>query len=495
MQLDPRIRRTGRALAAALLLSVFVIAAAGGSGALAEAEEYGRRLVEAVNSRDPAFRRETVRSVFSQATLAEVGEDRLVGLLERLATDLGTLELHHAEASAFKVGESARYAMHVFVRAASDGRWRDLQFFLEEAPPHRVKQIAFIANVAEPVYLPNGPVTDPQVIAWLNGYIDRLVEEEDLSGALLIARGDRPLLERYYGFADSARTVPCTARTRFNLGSGNKMFTALAIASLVEEGKLRFEATLDRFFPGHPDPAWAKTATVGHLISHTAGAREYWTAETGPALRHLARIRDVLPFVEAAGIAFAPGESVAYSNSNFILAGLVVESVTGRDYFEVVREKVLDPCGMVETDSYWMDGSTPDLAEPLTGEPHAWRRAPHGRRGTSAGGGFSTPQDILRFGRGLLAGKIVSPAMLSDMTRSHTAQIAGAQLDYGYGFIRETSADRVTSFGHGGFTAGVNFEYRYFPESDVTLIAFCNQDNGAYDSLRKTATRLITGER
>lgn len=460
-----------------------------------EAEVYGRRVVEAINSNDPDLRLATVRAVFAESTIRERGEAELVALLERLGREMGTLEFHHAEGSALRTGQSVRHSMHVFVRSTGEKRWKDLQFMLEATPPHKIANLVFIASVAEPVNLPNGSITDPRTIEWLDGYVDKLVADEDLSGAILIAERGRPVFERYFGHADSARTVPCTERTRFNLGSGNKMFTALAAALLVEEGRLSFDATLDQFFPEFAERAWAGKATVGHLLSHTSGLGEYWTAETDEPLRKVRTLREVLPFVERAGIRFAPGEGAEYSNSNFILAGLVIEAVTGEDYHDFVRRRIFEPCGMANTDAYPRDGSVPDLATPLSGTPRAWRGAPHGRRGTSAGGGFSTARDILRFSNRLVEGGIVPPAVLARMTSSKTEGIAAAELDYGYGFILESGASGAASFGHGGIARGVNFEYRYFPESGIALIAFSNQDNGAYDSLRKTATLLITGDR
>lgn len=457
-----------------------------------QAEALGARLVEAVNT--PALREEAVRAVFAEATLAERGQARLMTLLEKLAADYGPMELHHAEVSTFRMGETARHHLHVFIRSGKDGKWKDLQLRLEDVPPYRVTALAFIADVAEPVHLPAGSLPDPYVVGWLNEYVEELVKEEDLSGALLVAAGDRVVVERYFGFADSARAIPCTAGTRFNLGSGNKMFTALAAAMLVEEGKLSFDTTLDRFFPDFPDQAWVKKATVGHLLSHTSGLAEYWTKDTAEKVRQVVNVRDLLPLVEAAGIDFAPGEGAVYSNSNFILAGLILEKITGQDYHDLVRSRIFAPCGMTDTDAHRQDGAAPNLAVALAGKPNGWKPAPRGSRGTSAGGGFSTTHDILRFGRRLVTGKVVSPAMLAEMTRSHTAHVPGATLDYGYGFLRERGGGSE-SYGHGGIASGVNFEYRYFPANDMTLIAFSNQDNGAYDSLRKTATKLITGER
>jgi CubicO group peptidase (beta-lactamase class C family) len=483
-----------------LLVAVAVIAAGSPESAphdpAAAIEAAGRRFVEAVNSGDDSVRAAAVREIFSEESLREKGVPAHVAFLGRLAGDLGRLEFHHAEVTTMRVGETVRRSLHVYVRSGSDGEWKDLQFQLDPDPPYKLRQLFFIASVAEPVYLPNGPIADPNTLAWLDGYSDKLVRDDDLSGALLVAVGETPIVERYFGYADSARTVPCGAHTRFNLGSGNKMFTALALAGLVKEGKLRFDDTLDRYFPDFPRKDWARKATVGNLLSHTSGVGEYWTDENDRALARVTNFREILPMIERGGIDFPPGKGASYSNSNFILAGLIVEAVTGEDYYDVVRERIYRRAGMSESDSYPLDGSVPSLAEPLVGSPRAWRRAPrHIGRGTPAGGGFSTPRDILKFSRALTAGKIVGKEMLAEMTRSHTDRVPGAPLDYGYGFMRETSGDGVASFGHGGIAPGVNFEYRYFPASDVTLVAFCNQDNGAYDSLRKTVTRLITGER
>jgi CubicO group peptidase (beta-lactamase class C family) len=273
------------------------------------------------------------------------------------------------------------------------------------------------------------------------------------------------------------------------------MFTALGLALLVEEGKVAFDTPLERFFPDLGDATWRRTATVGHLLSHTSGVVEYWNPETDEALTHTASLAEIFPFVKQAGTRFTPGEECEYSNSNFILAGMVIEMVSGMDYYNFVRERILLPSAMKDTDSYRTDGSAANLAIPLTGERRAWTPTRRGLRGSSAGGGYTTARDMLRFSRRLVAGRIVTREMLAEMARSHTDRIPDTQLDYGYGFIREQSADRVPSFGHGGFARGVNFEYRYFPTLDITLVAYCNQDNGAYDSLRKTVTKLITGER
>jgi CubicO group peptidase (beta-lactamase class C family) len=139
------------------------------------------------------------------------------------------------------------------------------------------------------------------------------------------------------------------------------------------------------------------------------------------------------------------------------------------------------------------DGSVANLAEPLKKGAKGWETADHGLRGTSAGGGYSTTREMLKFARGLIAGKLVSKDTLSLLTTSKTRAVT-AEIEYGYGFILSHKGN-VPSYGHGGTAVGINFEFQYFPQEDLTFVIFCNQDNGAYDDLRKNIVKLITGWR
>ena len=456
-------------------------------------EERGRSFARAVDSVDAGFRTRVVREIYAPHALEGGGEGRILGLLDRLHADLGRLAFHHAEMIEIGEGEGRLASLHVFVQSGKDGRWRDLQFRLEPAPPHRLSALHFIADVAEPVYLPNGAITNAGTRAWLDRYVDKLVAEEDLAGALVIAAGEKVLFERTFGHADSAGRRPIGPRTRFNLGSGGKMFTALLVARLVEQGRLRFGDTLARVLPAVARQDFAHRVTIAHLLSHTSGIGEYWTTEYE---RHWAEIRtlgQMLPFVLKAGTRFTPGERFEYSNSNYVLAGLVLEAVTGKSYDDVLAGQITKPLGMADTGLFPFDADTLQ-AERLTRGAAGWRRAPHGFRGSSAGGCVSTTGDMLRFARALAGGRIVSDSMRAMMTTSHTAGLPGDGTSYGYGFILERGGG-ARSYGHGGIARGVNFEFRYFPDSDIVLLAFSNQDNGAYDDLRRNATKLITGER
>lgn len=457
-------------------------------------DEQGRRFVEAFNADDPAARSQALRAVYAPESLADGGEAKLAARLDALRGDFGGLDFHHAEASVGGQGANLRLALHVFAKSAKTGGWHDFQFMLDPAPPHGIRQLLFIANVSEPVYLPNGEITSPDTQAWLDGYVEKLARGDDLAGTLLIAQGDRVLFRRAFGFADAARTRPMKDDTRISLASGGKMFTALAIASLVEEGRLRYDDPLAKVLPAVADRDFAARTTIAHLLSHTSGVGEYWNDNYRKHAHELDRVADFLPFVLDAGVLFEPGSRFRYSNSNYILLGMVLEAVTGKTYDDVLAERVFRPAGMTETGLFRFDASDPAQAERLARDGKGWKAEPSGGRGSSAGGAMSTTADMLRFARALVAGRIVSKETLAVMVASKTAGIPDAQMAYGYGFEPQ-DAPGAPSFGHGGITTGVNFEFRYFPRQDITLIAFSNQDNGAYDDLRKNATRLITGER
>jgi CubicO group peptidase (beta-lactamase class C family) len=463
------------------------LASAGDPGAVETIEATGAVLVEAVNQPDSTARRAYLPRIFDRAKLLEIGESRALALLASLSRQFAPLEYHHSEVSRSGTGESTRMVLHVYARSG-DG-WKDFQLRLSPAPPHRVTEIAFVASVAEPVYLPNGDITSRETLDWLDRWITKLAGDEDLAGSILIARGGDVLYERTFGFADSARARPVSATTAFGMGSGSKMYTAIVIAQLVAEGKVAWEESIAKYFPDFPDSGFARRCQIIHLLSHTSGLNEYWTdrfVREGASIRTLA---DFLPFVYSEGTSFPPGSRYAYSNSNYILAGLIAERVTRESYFDLVRKRIFQPVAMKET--YWDDepGGKHEEAERLTGAPKKWRHVTFIPRSSSAGGARTTARDQLTFSRALRGGRLVPPEMLAKMTAARDS--AG---EYGLGFeLAKRGGTR--SYGHGGIAPGVNFELRMFPDRDITLVVMSNQDNGAYDDLRRLTTKLITGER
>jgi CubicO group peptidase (beta-lactamase class C family) len=409
------------------------------------ADALARKFFAGAASADREIRLGAVDALYSAATLEKVGSERLEAQLERIGTTFGAVEFHQVEVSSSDLGDGLRHIAHIFARKVT-GEWLDFQFFLDPDPPVRFKELAFVANVTEPVVLPNGDIGDSATLTWLDGYVTKMEEKEGLSGAILIAVGDVVVFERYFGAADAKGSMKIDADTRFSLGSGNKMMTALLAARLVEQGELSFDTKLRALVPAFPQSASADAVTLHHLLSRSSGIGEYWTKEFALTRPNLLTNADFLPWITKRGFDFDPGTAYSYSNSNFILAGLAVEKVSSVGYEKALEAQIFEPLGM--SGSSLGIGGAGVFAEPLVRAGDGWEHSGLRGRGSSAGGAWSTPRDMLRFSRGLQAGMIVSKPMLKRMTTSKTSGLKGAE-PYGYGFILHQYGN-VRAFGHGG---------------------------------------------
>jgi hypothetical protein len=212
-------------------------------------EQAGGALVQALNSGKSA----DWLSLHAATTLNTVGAERLTNQFNRIRETVGALEFHHAEVAEFPIGTERSRVLHVFAKSTRENRWKDFQVAIEPTSPFKFDHVAFIADVAEPVFLPNGDLPDPNTKKWLESYIDQLVAQEDLSGSVLVTKGDTVILARTFGHADAAKTRPISAHTRFSMASASKMFTAVLVAKLVEGGKLSYTDTHRAVLPGAGD--------------------------------------------------------------------------------------------------------------------------------------------------------------------------------------------------------------------------------------------------
>lgn len=465
------------------LISLFQVAA--------QTPDYGKMLVDIINNPSESVRREELKKIFSTNALTTPGLDPLAAVVTRWHDEYAPLDFHHAETNEYKRPAETVYVMHIYARKKDALMYQDFQLYLDPRPPHKLEKIAFIAEVAEPVNLPNGAIDQPETLAWLTRYADKLNKENDLYGSTLITKGNQTLFEKHYGFQNIEKKIPLTMNTRFNIASGGKMFTAIAIAQLVERGKVSLDAPVTQYLPDFPKPDKAAKVKVNHLLSHTSGIGQYWTGQNNPAVLTATTIDQHLRVVYDAGFTFEPGTQYEYCNSNFIVLGAIIEKVTGRSFYEYVGESIFKKVGMVNTNypDLYADGT----AVPYSRNGTAWKPSVSGKKGSSAGGAYSTLGDILNFSKALRTNTLVRRETFQAMTTPQN-QGLGAAEDYGLGFILSRVGGEP-SYGHGGTAKGVNFEFQYFPNLDVTLIMFCNQDNGAYDDLKKNIIKLITGHR
>jgi CubicO group peptidase (beta-lactamase class C family) len=253
-------------------------------------------------------------------------------------------------------------------------------------------------------------MAEADALAALSSYTDRLARNDRFSGALLIARQDKILFQKAWGFASRENKKANTIDTQFRIGSMNKMFTAVAVLQLVEAGKLSLDATVGTYLPDYPNKEIASKVKLRHLLTHTGGTGDIFGPEFDANRATLKEHGDYLKLYGSREPDQTPGSEFKYSNYGFVLLGAIIEKVSAMSYYDYVRAKVFRPTGMTATDSLPESEPEPKRAAGYVREERAWvsnvDTLPY--RGTAAGGGYSTVGDLLRFARALESGKLVS---------------------------------------------------------------------------------------
>lgn len=349
--------------------------------------------------------------------------------------------------------------------------WRELRLEVEAAPPHRITAIRPLRRAPPPA----GRTVAPVTAAALDAYIERLAGADLFSGGVLASRRGEVVFRGAYGQASREFEVANSPDTGFILGSINKMFTAVAILQLVERGDLGLDDAVLDHLPGVLPDDVAQRITVRHLLTHTSGLGDFLFT---PDMWHRNRadyraVTDYLPLLGEASLSFEPGTGWRYSNAGFLVLGAILERVTGQDYHDYVRDRVLAPAGMSDTGSPELDRVPRYLASTYervyeNGRPAMLSdRYNQVVRGTPAGGGFSTLADMERFARALMEGRLLHPETVREMLRTRT-EVGSAQ----YGFGAQIFADGWV--GHTGGGPGTANYFAFRPETGEVVVVLGN---------------------
>ena len=446
-----------------------------------------RELVRLMNARDRAGLRRFVEERFATdgpaAAPPEQRAERLVGIRDRF----GELAIRSVDVSKPREVEG-------LVQAARTQAWLNMALVLNEASPARIVGLRY-----GPGKDPDAPTrrpADAEVVAQLAGYTERMAGRDVFSGAVLLAKKGVPLYEAAFGEANKDFGVKNTSDTKFNLGSMNKMFTAVSVMQLVEAGKLSLDDTLGKFMPaGAMRPEVLSKVRVKHLLSHTSGLGSYFNDEWDRQSRALYRtVDDWMPLIRNDSLQFEPGTRWSYSNTGMLLLGKVIEKASGQDYFTYVREHVAKPAGMTSTDAYQLDRVNRNLAvgyeregEDANGPVYRNNLFEHVIRGGPAGGGYSTVGDLTRFAEALKAGKLVSQASVRTLTTPKPELSSPA---YGFGFVIDEGGRIV---GHSGGFNGINSQLDIYVGEDYTLAVMSNYGGGAQPIVDKARSLLLAG--
>lgn len=274
-----------------------------------------------------------------------------------------------------------------------------------------MKALLLSTLLLAPPLLAQPAVSEPELLRRIESHVDSLAKADLFSGVVLLARSGKPVFERAWGFADREAKRPNTVETAFNIGSINKLFTTIAIRQLEAAGRLHLDSTLAAAWPEYPNPDVARRVTIRQMLGHRSGiSGNIFGAPAGKTRHDVRHNNDFLPLVVNEPLAFEPGTRQQYSNAGFVLLGALVERLSGKDYYEYVRDNIYAPAGMTRTAAYPVDALPLNAAIGYTGGPGARARntASLPGRGSAAGGGYSTPHDLMRFLQALREGKIAS---------------------------------------------------------------------------------------
>jgi len=307
-------------------------------------------------------------------------------------------------------------------------------------------------------------------------------------GSILVARDGEVVYERGAGFANVEWAIPNAPDTRFQLASITKMFTATLVLQQAERGQVRLDAPITTYLPEYPAEPGDRI-TVPHLLSHTSGipdfANDLTPEEYAARYLHTAQPADtVLADMARRPLEFEPGEAFDYSNTGYVLLGMILERVTGADFCALLRREILEPAGMADSGCSSFEAVIPHRATGYERTADGLRHVPYDHSLLADGVMYATVQDLFRFDRAMAGGALLSEASQALMNTPRErepmwSQGAGLDAHYGYGVVIMNvpwwTPDRtVTVLAHGGLTQGFSTLFARIPEDGITVAALNN---------------------
>lgn len=436
---------------------------------------------EAFNSGDAERMRAYFLRNLSETSLKQRSVEERLATFQQLKSDLGRVEIRRMEKNA--VDNVILYGQ------SQNGEWLQYDFKFEPGPPHKLLTLR-VDMTEEPTEENLSPLGGAEALAIIQRYLDSLAQTGEFSGAVLIADGENKTFRQAYGLASREFVIPNRIDTRFNLGSINKIFTKIAIAQLIQKGKLSFETKLGEILPDYPNKDAREKVTVRHLLNMTSGIGDFFNERFDSIPKNRLRNNsDYLQLFADKTLLFEPGARRMYSNGGYVVLGAIIEKVSRIDYYDYIRENIYRPAGMESTDSYQADMINLNLASGygggmLTDENNLLKNNFYTRpaRGSAAGGGYSNVEDLLLFVRALAQGKLLDARFTNWVVTNELPEPQNAPslpLEQG-------------TLGIAGGAPGINAMVEADFSSGLVVIVMANLDPPAAENVARRVRQLMS---
>jgi len=327
------------------------------------------------------------------------------------------------------------------------------------------------------LFLLNFQVLSAQDNARFNSLLDKWEKDNRYMGEVLIAKGDNPVIHRYFGHRNIEKNILHDSFSIFPIGSISKTFTAILVLRAVENKRLNLDLTVDLFLPDIPN---SNKMTIRHLLNHRSGLKSNMEDEVvrrlipvgGPLMTLIRPLYNMEPN-------FSPGEEFEYSISNYLILSYILEFTYGQNYQTILDEQIVKPLGLENTFLTTID--TDKLVAKSSGH-YRYQKAMmltssvHPLFYSGARGLNSTAKDIHKFSNALFKDGFLSPPLWEQMKATTKEE------RYGLGIFKADVLDKE-AIGHNGSVDGFHASWFYFPEEDVTMILLMNRETFSFDRM------------
>ncbi|WP_273853153.1 serine hydrolase domain-containing protein [Guptibacillus spartinae] len=323
--------------------------------------------------------------------------------------------------------------------------------------------------------------------------IDQQIRNRGFSGSIVVKKGE---IEYNFsaGYANRVEQQLNNVTTRFGIASGCKLFTAIAIAQLVENERLSFETKLSDCL-NVSFPHLNENMTIHHLLTHTSGLPDYFDEDVMEDFEDLwkqtpmyllKRLQDFLPLFQNDEMVDQPGEAFRYNNAGYIVLGLIIEQQTGMTFQRYVEENIFKPAGMNDSGYFSLDRLPQNTALGYIDESDgSWRTNTYAIPiiGGSDGGAFVTAPDMVKFWEALIAFRLLNEGLTKELLTTHVDVKEG--VGYGYGVWINNRKGRHLKYHVMGYDPGVSFHSAYYPESGYKIAIPSNHSDGAFEVMKE----------